>query len=134
MRRVGIALALLLAAIVPASAQSISAPSAGTPGVGVGIICNTSDQAERFVSLRAQGAAVRLALDAVNTEVNDAEACGVAAIAFLRDQTVKTRPMGDRLVQIVRINIVAGFNGSGWQRAAEMTVQYAVIEAEGQSI
>lgn len=137
MRRVGIALALLFAASVPVSAQSISAPSTdgiGVPGVGIGIICNTSEQAERFVSLRAAGTAAGQALDVVNTEVKDAQACGVAAIAFLRDQTVKTRPMGDRLVQIVRINIVAGFNGTGWQRASAIAIQYAVIEAEGQSI
>ena len=37
------------------------------------------------------------------------------------------------LVQIVRINVVAGYNGSGWQRVANM-VQYAVIEAKGISI
>ena len=39
----------------------------------------------------------------------------------------------DRLVQIVRINIVAGFNGSGWQRVTD-TVQYAVLEGEGESV
>jgi hypothetical protein len=37
------------------------------------------------------------------------------------------------LVQIVRINVVAGFNGSGWQRVSDL-VQYAVLEGAGQSI
>jgi hypothetical protein len=139
MRRAGLAGAalLLFAAVAPASAQSVSAPSSegmGEAAVGVGIICNTAEQAERFVSLRGQGAAVPLALDTVNTEVKDRLACGVAAVAFLRDQTVNTRPMGNRLVQIVRINVVAGFNGTGWQRASSMKVQYAVIDAGGQSI
>ena len=138
MRRAGAAVtAFLLSAIAaPASAQSVSAPShdgIGEPAVGVGIICNTVEQAERFVHLRAQGAAVPAALDTVNTEVKDTRACGVAAVAFLRDQTIKTRPMGDRLVQIVRINVVAGFNGTGWQRTSAVTVQYAVIDAQGQS-
>jgi hypothetical protein len=122
---------------MPASAQSVSAPShdgIGEPAVGVGIICNTPEQAERFVGLRAGGSAVTVALDAVNTEAKDMRACGVAAVAFLRDQTLATRPMGNRLVQIVRINVVAGFNGTGWQRASNVTVQYAVIDAEGQSI
>jgi hypothetical protein len=41
--------------------------------------------------------------------------------------------MQDRLVQIVRINIVAGFNGSGWQHVSD-TVQYAVLEGDGESI
>jgi hypothetical protein len=39
----------------------------------------------------------------------------------------------DKLVQIVRINVVAGFNGSGWQRVSDM-VQYAVLEGGGESI
>ena len=137
MRRAGtIAAALLFfAAVIPAAAQSVSAPSyQGEPAVGVGIICNTPEQAERFIALRAQGTAAPQALDTVNGEVNDPRACGVAAVAFLRDQTLKTRPMGDRLVQIVRINVVAGFNGSGWHRASAVTVQYAVVDAEGQSI
>lgn len=133
----GVAVLALFAAVMPASAQSVSAPShdgIGEPAVGVGIICNTPEQAERFVGLRAGGSAVTVALDAVNTEAKDMRACGVAAVAFLRDQTLATRPMGNRLVQIVRINVVAGFNGTGWQRASNVTVQYAVIDAEGQSI
>lgn len=139
MRRVGalISAVLLLAIATPAQAQSVSAPSPdgiGDPGVGVGIICNTPEQAVRFVVLRGTGAEVTAALNAVNTEAKDMKACGVAAVAFLRDHTVATRPMGNRLVQIVRINVVAGFNGTGWQRASAMSVQYAVIEAEGQSI
>lgn len=128
---------ILLAAMTPASAQSVGAPSSsgiGDPGVGVGIICDTSEQAERFVRLRGKGADVPVALNTVNTEARDTKACGVAAVAFLRDQTIATRPMGNRLVQIVRINVVAGFNGTGWQRASAMSVQYAVIEAEGQSV
>jgi hypothetical protein len=132
----GIAL-FLLAAGMPASAQSISAPSQdeiGDPGVGIGIICNTSEQAERFITLRGQGNEPKLVLETVNAEVKDDRACGIAAVAFLRDATIKTRSMGNRLVQIVRINVVAGFDGRGWQRASAMTVQYAVVEAPGQAI
>lgn len=139
MRRHGAAVVgfILFAAITPASAQSIGTPlheGIGDAAVGIAIICNTSEQAERFVSLRATGAAVTQALDTVNTEVNDMRACGVAAVAFLRDQTITTRLMGDRVVQIVRINVVAGFNGTGWQRASALTIQFAVIDAEGKSI
>jgi hypothetical protein len=39
----------------------------------------------------------------------------------------------NQLVQIVRINVVAGFNGSGWQGVSGM-VQYAVLEGGGESI
>jgi homoserine kinase len=70
---------------------------------------------------------------AVNAIARDQCACGVAAVAYIRDTTVDTMAMQDRLVQIVRINIVAGFNGSAWRRVSD-TVQYAVLEGEGESI
>ena len=40
----------------------------------------------------------------------------------------------DRLVQIVRINVVAGFTGSGWERATADMTQYAVLEGAGESV
>ncbi len=136
--RVVLALAgtILLLAIAQANAQSVVAPSNNGmhPAIGVGIICDTPEQAGRFVGLRAEGNDPTKAIAAVNAEVHDSRACGIAAIAFMRNQTIATRTMGDRLVQIVRINIVAGFNGTGWQRASSDLIQYAVIDAEGQSI
>ncbi len=42
--------------------------------------------------------------------------------------------MGDKLVKVVRINIVAGFNGKGWQRVSAAVTQYAIIDAEGEAI
>jgi hypothetical protein len=44
-----------------------------------------------------------------------------------------TVKLQDELVQIVRINVVAGFNGSSWERVSDM-VQYAVLEGGGESI
>lgn len=46
-------------------------------------------------------------------------------------ETVKLK---DRLVQIVRINVVAGFTGSGWERATADMIQYAVLEGAGESV
>lgn len=108
-------------------------PASGEPGVGVGIICNTLEQAGQFVRLRGKGAAPTEAMNAVNTAARDPRACGVAAVAFIRDGTIDTRTMKDTLVQIVRINVVAGFNGTGWQRVTGV-VQYAVLEGEGETI
>jgi hypothetical protein len=137
MRRVlALASVVLLGAVVHADAQSVSASSDSDAqaAIGVGIICNTPEQAGRFVGLRAEGNDPAKAIAAVNAEVHDPRACGVAAVAFMRNQIVATRTMGDRLVQIVRINVVAGFNGSDWQRVSSDLIQYAVIDAEGQSI
>lgn len=105
----------------------------GEPAVGVGMICNTSQQAARFVALRAEGAGPQQAMDTVNKEAKDTRACGLAAIAFTRDATLENKPIANKLVQVVRINVVAGFNGSGWQRVSNMT-QYAVMEGEGETI
>lgn len=105
----------------------------GEPAVGVGMICNTPQQAERFVALRAQGTAAKQAMATVNKEAKDVRACGLAAIAFTRDATLDNKAVDNKLVQVVRINVVAGFNGSGWQPVSNM-VQYAVMEGEGETI
>jgi hypothetical protein len=117
------------------TAAMAQAPEAeGAPAVGVGVICNTSEQAEHFVSLRASGAKARQAMKKINAGAGDPRACGLAAIAFTPDKTVHIRVMGNKLVRIVRINVVAGYNGSGWQRVSGLMTQYAVIEGEGETI
>lgn len=103
------------------------------PAVGVGLICNTSEQAEHYVGLLAGGKAPGPAMNAVNAQAHNPRACAVAAIAFIPDATVGTKTVQGRLVQIVRINVVAGYNGAGWQRTAGM-VQYAVMEQAGLEI
>jgi hypothetical protein len=84
--------------------------------IGIGIICNTSQQAKQFVKLQSTGTQAEVAAGAVNASARDSRACGVAAIAYIRAQTVYKMKLRDKLVQIVRINVVAGFNGAGWQR------------------
>lgn len=103
------------------------------PVVGVGVICNTSAQAEQFVSLRQQGQDITPAVAKVNEQAQDPRACGLAAVAFVPDQTMATKPMGGKLVKIVRINVVAGYNGTGWHHVAS-TVQYAIMPSEGEDI
>lgn len=103
------------------------------PSVGVGMICNTAEQAEHFVSLRVRGTEAEKAMQAVNAEAKDPRACGIAAIAFERAATLDNEAVDNKLVQVVRINVLAGFNGSGWQPVTGM-VQYAVIEGEGEAI
>ncbi len=108
-------------------------PTDGQTTVGVGLICDTSEQAVRFVTLRDQGSEPEQAMQTVNSEAQKPRACGVAAVAFIPDQTVEMKVMHGKLVRIMRINVVAGFNGSNWQPVTGM-VQYAVIEAAGETI
>ena len=104
-----------------------------TTSVGVGLICNTSAQAEQFVELRAKGTEAKDAVAAINDQAHDPRACGLAAIAFVPEKTVQAKPVHDKLMQIVEINVVAGFNGDGWQSVPAMT-QYAIVEGQGESI
>jgi hypothetical protein len=126
------AAAVLACGAVQANAAG-QPPALGDAAVGIGIICNTPQQAGQFVSLRSGGARPEQAMHAVNASAKDERACGVAAIAYVRHQTVDTVTVDNNLVQIVRINVVAGFNGAAWQRVADM-VQYAVLEGAGESI
>src|SRR5665213_1328658 len=92
------------------------------------------EQAEHFVNLRNKGTQAKQAMDAINAQEHDPGACGVVAVAFTRDKTVNMRTMGDKLIQIVRINVLAGYNGSAWQRVSGLMIQYAVMEGEGETI
>lgn len=101
--------------------------------VGVGIICNTSEQMQRLVGLRAGGAEINGAVTVVNGEAKDPRACGIAAIAFMSDKMVDMKNVRGKLVQIVRINVIAAFDGRQWARVPVMT-QYALIEPDGYAI
>lgn len=101
--------------------------------IGVGIICNTSEQMQRLVGLRMGGAEVTNAVSRVNTEARDPRACGIAAVAFTSDKMVDMKNVQGRMVQIVRISVIAAFDGRQWARIPVMT-QYALIEPEGYTI
>ena len=105
----------------------------GGVAIGVGIICNTPGQMERLVGLRNDGKETERAVIAVNDEAKDPRACGVAAVAFMSDKMVDMKNVRGKLVQIVRINVVATFDGRRWARVPLMT-QYALIEPEGHVI
>lgn len=129
----GAALLLICGAAPAAEADDLAQPNTGATAVGVGVICNTTEQAEQFVRLRAGGAEAAMAMDAVNRDAQDPRACGLAAVAFRRDKTLETRTVQGKLMSIVRISVVAGYNGGQWLRVQPMT-QYAVMEAEGVAI
>ena len=123
---------LLVGGVARADKQS-HLPGNAETAIGVGIMCNTLEQAERYVSLVAGGQQPVPAIVTVNTEVKDPRACGVATIAFKRDETVDTKSVRGKQIEIVRIIVIAGFNGTGWQPVTGM-VQYAVMEPKGIAI
>lgn len=133
MRQSWAAAAALLFACGVARGNDLIDLTPDAPVIGVGIICNTPEQAEHYVGLLAGGQQPWPAMNAVNVQAHNPRACGVATVAFIPDATLATKTVRGKLVQIVRINVVAGYSGGGWQRTAGM-VQYAVMEPPGQEI
>lgn len=126
---------LLVCSVAQADEQTnrMTPPGSDQVMVGIGIICNTSAQAEQFVGLRADGAETARAMSVVNQEAKDPRACGVATVAFMSDKTVTIKTIQGKLVSIVRINVVAAFDGRRWSPVPTLT-QYALIEREGYEI
>jgi hypothetical protein len=137
MRISGAAAAALLLVCTVARADDLdfqtNAPSDRGPTLGVGMICNTAEQAAQFLKLRAQGDEPERAMAAVNAQARDPRACGIAAVAYIADQTMGTQAVNNKLLQVVRINVVAGYDRTGWHRIAG-AVQYAVVEQKGYGI
>lgn len=127
--------ALVFSGITPGNTAPMDLDQDNTDGltVGVGIICNTPQQMQRLVGLRMGGAEVKRAIIVVNKEAKDARACGIAAVAYWSDKMVDMKTVEGKLVQIVRISVVAAFNGQQWSRIPAMT-QYALMEPEGYAI
>lgn len=113
-----------------ANKSDIDNPDNASAAIGIGIICNTPQQAERYISLLGTGQKAGVAMNIVNTETNSPHACGIAAVAFTRGATVDTKTVHGKSMQVVRINIIAGFNGVSWRRSSGL-VQYAVMEPGG---
>jgi hypothetical protein len=124
---VGAALLLVCGAAQANEASLAPQPDGNVMAVGIGVICNTTAEAEQYVKLRSGGAELTMAVNKVNAQAQDPKACGVAAVAFLRDETVGKATLNGKQISIVRINVVGGYNGREWARIPAM-VQYAVME------
>jgi hypothetical protein len=98
--------------------------------VGRGIICNTSNQAERYVALRNEGAENVKAIQTVNEEAKNPQACGEAIVAITQGEAMTETRIQGKPVTIMKLTIVAFNDGQQWARIPE-TVQYTVIEAPG---
>jgi hypothetical protein len=130
-RHLGAAAALLLAGGAAQAEIDTPRPPGGDDFiVGVGVICNTGEQAEHYLRLRAGGAQLLRAVDTVNQQAREPRACGMAAVAFRRDKTMDTQRLNGKLVSVVRISVMAGYDGQRWAPVPAM-VQYAVMEEDG---
>jgi hypothetical protein len=93
--------------------------------VGTGIVCDTREQMERFVALFHGDQ--EAALKAVDAEVNDAHACGVVDMAYVRGPAVETARSRDATFNIIQVLVVGVMTQSGLQAtvpAALFTVEW----------
>lgn len=125
-----ISVAMLVMAGGAAKAQGPAGGARDGAKIGVGMICDSQQQAARFLELRTTGKSADQAMAAVNKESRNPKACGLAAIAFTQDAMVEAKSVDNQLVQVVRIRILAGYTGAAWQPMQDF-VQYAILEAEG---
>jgi len=94
--------------------------------VGIGLICNSEDQVQRYFSLHVKNEEPEAAIQTVNVEAKDPNACAMAAIAFIRGNEGATVPAPGGQMKITRILIVAAQTPTGWTRVSGL-VQYTAI-------
>jgi hypothetical protein len=92
--------------------------------VGTGIVCDTQKQMERFVVLYHEDA--QAAVDAVNAEEDDPNACAFGTIAYVRGPEIATARTQNATFQIVRVLVVGIFTQAGFRS----TVPAAFFSAE----
>ena len=98
--------------------------------IGRAIICDTSEQAQRFVSLHNGGSEMTQALQVINKEAANPSACGTAIVAFRSGEAMGSVRVEGQLANLVKITVLAFNNGTRWSMIPE-TVQYAILVPEG---
>src|ERR1043166_4311323 len=104
MNVVGRLVSFLLFCCFPLGA--VAEPSDKPAEVGVGIVCDTALQVERFVALSTGGKAPEAAVELVNLEANNRQACGAVAIAFVPGKIVRTIAVTGGTMRVTEVTIV----------------------------
>lgn len=94
--------------------------------IGIGLICNSEQQVERYLALHVKDQSPEAAIQAVNTEANDPNACSIAAIMFTRNKEGAVVPAPGGQMKIMEIKVIAAQTPFGWQRVVNL-VQYTAI-------
>jgi hypothetical protein len=101
--------------------------------IGHGIVCNTSEQALRFVTLRNEGSEAFHAIQLINREADNPTACGAAMIAFRIDDEVHEHRLHGQRVNVTKVVIIAISDGAHWAQVPD-TEQYVVVVPEGTEV
>jgi hypothetical protein len=98
---------------------------------GSGLVCDTKEQAERFVSLMSDD--VEKTLLTVNNEAGDAHACIVATIGFIPGSKVGEVNKDGTIVHVIEVQVVAVATHRG-MRMVEPKTYYSVIATKERSV
>ena len=129
----GLALTAILSCTAVAHAQDKTAkqaaPKANEIMVGTGLICDTKQQAERFVSLMGNEADTENALVAVNTEAGQSDACIVAIVGFFPGQKVAELEKNGSVINVIEVLVMAVGTPSGL-KVIEPKMYYSVQQTK----
>lgn len=123
-------LLLALAALALCAAPLQAEEKSQSLNLGHGIICNTSEQALRFVMLRNEGSETPQAIQLINREAADPTACGAAMIVYRVDEEVHKERLNGEQVTVTKVVISAISDGVRWSPVPDI-VQYALVVPDG---
>ena len=98
--------------------------------VGGGVICDTRQEVERFATLRGEGKEAAEALQTVNHEARDTDACNVTLVMFTRSKPIAGMTISGRPASILEITVQAFGNGRVWKQVPPV-IQYTVAMEQG---
>jgi hypothetical protein len=128
-RLFGLLTAALICCAAPIAQAEKLAPNEMLTGSG--LVCDTKEQAERFVSLMR--GSVESTLLAVNREAGDAHACVVATFGFVPGAKVADIDKDGTVVFVLEVKVMAVATVAGLQ-LVEPKTYYTVIASKQRSV
>lgn len=124
---------MLTAALLYCAAPIANAETPGPDKIltGSGLVCDTKEQAERFISL--MGDNVESTLLAVNREAGDDHACVVATFGFVPGDKVADIDKDGTVVFVLEVKVMAVATVAGFQ-LVEPKTYYTVIASKQRSV
>jgi predicted short-subunit dehydrogenase-like oxidoreductase (DUF2520 family) len=117
---------VLIGAVQAAPAQTAER----APRLISGLICDTREQAERFVLVLRDN--VEKAIGTVNTEAGTPDACMVATYGFIPGQIVSEVERNGAFVDVIEVRVLAVATAAGLQMI-EPKIYYSVIQTGDRS-
>ena len=124
---------LTAAALISAAPLANASEEAITDDMltGSGLVCDTKEQAERFISLMDRD--VESTLLAVNREAGDAHACVVTTFGFIPGAKVGEVDKNGTVVHVLEVKVMAVATVIGLQ-LVEPKTYYTVIPSKQRSV